>query len=152
MVISRVFLGSRRPQLGRTQYFLGAVVLILNKIECSVGLVNRMNDETAVQNGPTNLSSFAGSMISNCAGLLDIFAASSAAYCRRDQNLTCNSPLDSTRDSRTKHTHKKKTRTFHKFNFQLSQRQFQLLMLPPPPARKTHTGNTSCRSMDPSRR
>lgn len=32
-----------------------------------------------MQNGPTNFSSFAGSITSNCAGLLDIFAASGAA-------------------------------------------------------------------------
>lgn len=52
LAISMVLFGSSMPQLGRTQYFLGAVVLILNRMICSVGFVNRIYDETAVQNGP----------------------------------------------------------------------------------------------------
>lgn len=59
---------SSKPQFGRTQYFFGAVVLILKNISWSVGLVSRIYDATAVRNGPRNLSSFAGSIFNNWVG------------------------------------------------------------------------------------
>jgi hypothetical protein len=40
------------PQLGRTQYFLGAVVLILNATFLSAGFFRLMCDVTACVNGP----------------------------------------------------------------------------------------------------
>lgn len=52
LATSIVCLGSNAPEFGRTQYFLGAVVFILNKIFLSVGLVNRIYDITDTLNGP----------------------------------------------------------------------------------------------------
>lgn len=49
---STLAFGSSVPQLGRTQYFFGAVVLILNRIFSSVGLDRRMCDVMAWLNGP----------------------------------------------------------------------------------------------------
>lgn len=43
---------SNSPQLGRTQYFFGAVVLILNKIFLSVGFINLICEVTLELNGP----------------------------------------------------------------------------------------------------
>lgn len=42
LAISTLVLGSRTPELGRTQYFFGAVVLILNNTVSLEGLVRRM--------------------------------------------------------------------------------------------------------------
>lgn len=44
--------GSSKPELGRTQYLFGAVVLILNKIGLSVGFFNNICDVMAWLNGP----------------------------------------------------------------------------------------------------
>lgn len=52
LAISTELLGSMVPQLGRTQYFFGAVVLILNKIFLSVGFFRLMCDVTGCVNGP----------------------------------------------------------------------------------------------------
>lgn len=52
LAISTELLGSMAPQLGRTQYFFGAVVLILNKIFLSVGFLRLMCDVTGCVNGP----------------------------------------------------------------------------------------------------
>lgn len=54
LAISTELLGSTTPQLGRTQYFLGAVVLILNAIFLSVGFFRLMCDVTGCVNGPKN--------------------------------------------------------------------------------------------------
>lgn len=48
--------GPNTPELGRTQYFLGAVVLILNITFISVGFIRRMNDVTGTLKGPANNS------------------------------------------------------------------------------------------------
>lgn len=40
------------PQFGRTQYFFGAVVLILNKTFFSVGFLRLICDVTGCVNGP----------------------------------------------------------------------------------------------------
>lgn len=45
-------LGSNRPEFGRTQYRLGAVVLILNRIGLSVGFFSTMCEVMAWLNGP----------------------------------------------------------------------------------------------------
>lgn len=49
-----VLLGSSVPELGLTQYFFGAVVLILNSTTFSDGLVNFMYDVHGTLNGPEN--------------------------------------------------------------------------------------------------
>lgn len=45
-------LASMAPQFGRTQYFFGAVVLILKRIFLSVGFFNDICDVTGCMNGP----------------------------------------------------------------------------------------------------
>lgn len=55
LAISIESLGYKCPQFGRTQYFFGAVVLILNKMVLSVGLVNRIYDVIDELNGPKKL-------------------------------------------------------------------------------------------------
>ena len=52
LAISTELLGSIAPQFGRTQYFFGAVVLILNKTFLSVGFLRLMCDVTGCVNGP----------------------------------------------------------------------------------------------------
>lgn len=54
LAISIVSFAPNTPELGRTQYFLGAVVLILNITFLSVGFVSFMNDVTGTLNGPAN--------------------------------------------------------------------------------------------------
>lgn len=49
---SKKLFGSSKPELGRTQYLFGAVVLILNKIGLSVGFFNSICDVMAWLNGP----------------------------------------------------------------------------------------------------
>lgn len=44
--------GSRLPEFGRTQYFFGAVVLILNRMFLSVGLTRIMCEVMGVSKGP----------------------------------------------------------------------------------------------------
>lgn len=53
LAISNFVLGSKSPELGRTQYFFGAVVLILNKTFLSVGFIIVMYEVTGTLNGPT---------------------------------------------------------------------------------------------------
>lgn len=55
LAISTELLGSMVPQLGRTQYFFGAVVLILNKIFLSVGFFRLICDVTGCVNGPETM-------------------------------------------------------------------------------------------------
>lgn len=55
LAISTELRGSMAPQLGRTQYFLGAVVLILNKTFFSVGFFRLMCDVTGCVNGPIEI-------------------------------------------------------------------------------------------------
>lgn len=52
LAMSIISFGFRVPQLGRTQYFFGAVVLILNKIVLSVGFRKFINDVMDWLNGP----------------------------------------------------------------------------------------------------
>jgi hypothetical protein len=52
LAISTELRGSIAPQFGRTQYFFGAVVLILNKTFFSVGFFRLMCDVTGCVNGP----------------------------------------------------------------------------------------------------
>lgn len=52
LAISTELFGSTMPQLGRTQYFLGAVVLILNATFLSDGFFRLMCDVTGCVNGP----------------------------------------------------------------------------------------------------
>ena len=52
LAISTELFGSTTPQLGRTQYFLGAVVLILNATFFSVGFFRLMCDVTGCVKGP----------------------------------------------------------------------------------------------------
>lgn len=52
LATSIVVLGSRAPELGRTQYRFGAVVLILKRIFLSVGFVSRMYVSTETLKGP----------------------------------------------------------------------------------------------------
>jgi hypothetical protein len=52
LAISTELRGSMAPQFGRTQYFFGAVVLILNKTFFSVGFLRLMCDVTGCVNGP----------------------------------------------------------------------------------------------------
>lgn len=54
LAISITLFESSTPELGRTQYFLGAVVLILNKTFLSEGFINFMYDVTATLKGPAN--------------------------------------------------------------------------------------------------
>lgn len=54
LAISVLLLGSKTPELGRTQYFLGAVVLILNITLLSDGFVNFIYEVTGALNGPEN--------------------------------------------------------------------------------------------------
>lgn len=58
LAISTELLGSMAPQFGRTQYFFGAVVLILNKIFLSVGFFRLMCDVTGCVNGPAGSKQF----------------------------------------------------------------------------------------------
>ena len=52
LAISTELFGSTTPQFGRTQYFFGAVVLILNAIVSSVGFFRLICDVTGCENGP----------------------------------------------------------------------------------------------------
>lgn len=52
LAISIILLGSNIPELGRTQYFFGAVVLILNNTFLSEGFVNFIYDVTGTLKGP----------------------------------------------------------------------------------------------------
>lgn len=52
LAMSIISFACRVPQLGRTQYFFGAVVLILNKIVLSVGFLNFIYDVMDWLNGP----------------------------------------------------------------------------------------------------
>lgn len=52
LAISTELRGSMAPQLGRTQYFFGAVVLILKRIFLSVGFFRVMCEVTGCVNGP----------------------------------------------------------------------------------------------------
>lgn len=52
LAISMELFASIAPQFGRTQYFFGAVVLILKRIFLSVGFFNDMCDVTGCMNGP----------------------------------------------------------------------------------------------------
>lgn len=56
LATSMVDFGSRTPELGRTQYRFGAVVLILKRIFLSVGFVSLMYVNTETLKGPeTNI-------------------------------------------------------------------------------------------------
>lgn len=44
--------GSKTPELGRTQYFFGAVVFILNNTFLSAGFVSVIYEVTGEVNGP----------------------------------------------------------------------------------------------------
>jgi hypothetical protein len=57
------------PELGFTQYRLGAVVLILKQTFLSEGFFSFMKEDTAVVKGPWNVSSFGGSMTRTCSRL-----------------------------------------------------------------------------------
>lgn len=46
------------PEFGRTQYFLGAVVLILNNTFLSEGFVRVMKAVTGTLNGPAKITCF----------------------------------------------------------------------------------------------
>jgi hypothetical protein len=52
LAISIEVVGSRTPELGRTQYFFGAVVLILNNTFLSDGFVSFMYEVTGALKGP----------------------------------------------------------------------------------------------------
>lgn len=54
--ISDIFCGSNIPEFGRTQYFFGAVVLILKQTLCSDGFLSLIYEVTGAVKGPTKLN------------------------------------------------------------------------------------------------